>query len=124
MLAELQEIANSLRTAGIAPSGSHDWVKPQEKGDFIIAGLNEDGRVAEVELRPWDESARLFKIQKDNQNSFPVYKLDAPLWHVPASDPAREELKRKSLPAAERASILRKLSRRQRRQFRRRTRNA
>ena len=109
MLAELQEVANSLQAAGIKPSGADDWVKPQEKGDFIVACLSEDGHVAEVELRSWDESGRLFKIQKDNQNSFPAYKLDAPLWHVPAGDPAREELKRKNLPAVERAVVLRKL---------------
>ena len=106
MLAEMQEIANSLRSAGITPPGSHDWVKPQEKGDFIIAGLDERGNVAEVELRAWDDSGRLFKIQKDNQNGFPAYKLDAPLWRVAAGDPAREELKRKDLPVAERAVIL------------------
>jgi hypothetical protein len=109
MLAELQEVANSLRAAGIAPPTPHPWVKPQEKGDFLIAGLDENGCVAEVELRAWDESTRLFKIQKDNQNSFPVYKLDAPLWDVAASDPARAELKRAGLPAEERAAILQRL---------------
>src|ERR1017187_3432007 len=109
MLAELQEVANSLRAAGIAPPTPHPWVKPQEKGDFLIAGLDENGCVAEVELRAWDESTRLFKIQKDNQNSFPVYKLDAPLWDVAASDPAREELMRSNLPSEERAAILRRL---------------
>jgi hypothetical protein len=109
MVAELQSVANSLRLAGIKPSVSHDWVKPQQKGEFLVAGLDEGGHVAEVELRAWDESAQLFKIQKDNQNSFPAYKLDAPLCSVAASDPAREELKNKDLAATQRAAILRRL---------------
>jgi hypothetical protein len=109
MLAELQEVANSLRVAGIVLPGLNDWVKPQEKGDYIVASLNEAGGVSEVEIRAWDESVRLFKIKKDNQNSFPAYKLDAPLWHVPAGHPARVELKRKNLSALARAEILRSL---------------
>jgi len=109
MLAELQDVANSLRAAGISPPKPHPSVKPQEKGDFFIAGLDENGHVTEVELRTWDESGRLFKIQKDNQNSFPAYKLDAPLWAVAADDPAREELKRAEVTAEERGAILRRL---------------
>ena len=84
-------------------------MKPQEKGDFLIVALDERGHVAEVELRTWEESGGLFKIQKDNQNSFPTYKLDAPLWHVPAGHQGRVQLKRKDLTGEERCEILRSL---------------
>jgi hypothetical protein len=106
MLSELQEVARSLSAVGLAPPKVHDWVKPQEKGDFVIASLDENGHAAEVELRAWDASSRLFKMQKDNQNSFPALKLEAPLWDVAAGNPERELLRRTDLPAEDRAAIL------------------
>jgi hypothetical protein len=109
MLSELQEVARSLGAVGLVPPKVHDWVKPQEKGDFLIASLGTDGQAAEVELRTWDAGSRLFKVQKDNQNSFPALKLEAPLWDVPTGDPARESLKKADLPAEERAAILDRL---------------
>jgi len=109
MLCELQEIARSLRAAGLALPKIHDWVKPQEKGDFLVANLDENGHAAVVELCSWRADSLLFKIQRDNHNSFPALKLEAPLWDVPASDPARESLRTADLPAVERAAILERL---------------
>jgi len=109
MLSELQEVARSLKAVGLATPKVHDWVKPQEKGDFVVASLDENGHAAEVELRAWDAGSRLFKIQKDNQNSFPALKLEAPLWDVAAGDPEREMLRKADLPAEDRAAILERL---------------
>ena len=109
MLSELQEVARSLATVGLAPPKVHAWVKPQEKGDFVIACLDGDGHAAEVELRAWDAGSRLFKIQKDNHHSFPALKLEAPLWDVAADDPERESLRKANLPAGDRAAILERL---------------
>ncbi len=109
MLSELQEVARSLKAVGLATPKVHDWVKPQEKGDFVVASLDENARAAEVELRTWDAGSRLFKIQKDNQNSFPALKLKAPLWDVAAGDPERETLRKADLPAEDRAAILERL---------------
>ena len=109
MLSELHEVARSLAAVGLAPPKVHDWIKPQEKADFVVVSLDENGHAAEVELRAWEASSRLFKIQKDNQNSFPALKLEAPLWDVAADHPERESLQKANLPAGDRADILERL---------------
>jgi hypothetical protein len=109
MLSELQEVATSLAALLLSTPKVHDWVKPQEKGDFVVASLDENARVAEVELRSSVDGPRLFKIQKDNHNSFPALKLDAPLWNVTPDDPERETLRKADLPAEDRAAILARL---------------
>lgn len=109
MLSELQAVATSLREAGMRPPRVHDWVKPQEKGDFVIACLDEHAHVAQIELRPSSDGARFFKVQKDKHNSFPALKLESPLWDVAADDPARELLKRPDLPNEERAAVVERL---------------
>jgi len=62
MLAELQDVVLSLRAAGITPPALHDWVKPQEKGDFVVVCLDADGNASEVELRP--EPSAVFGIRR------------------------------------------------------------
>ncbi len=109
MLSELYGVAMGLRAAGVSAPVLHDWVKPQERGDFVVACLGEDGRVAEIELRPSEDGGALHKIQKDNQNSFPALKLESPLWEVGASEAERGSLRRKDVSHDERAAILARL---------------
>lgn len=109
MLAELQELSASLRRFGLNPPAAHPWVKPLEKGDFVIASLDAACRVQEVEFRTSSEGEGIRKIQKDKQNCFPATKLAGPILTVAADHPKRAELARAELSAAARASVLQSL---------------
>ena len=109
MLAELQTLSASLRRFGLNPPAAHPWVKPLEKGDFVIANLDAACGVREVEFRSSSEGAVIRKIQKDNFNSFPATKLDSPMLSVAADHPKRAELTRPDLSGSARAAILESL---------------
>jgi hypothetical protein len=109
MLAELQTLSASLRRFGLNPPAAHPWVKPLEKGDFIIANLDADCDVREVEFRASADGVGIHKIQKDNFNSFPATKLDSPILLVAADNPGRAGLVRPGLGSAERAALLESL---------------
>src|SRR6185437_12947606 len=106
MLAELQHLSASLSEFGISTPKIHKWVKPIARGPFVIANLDESGCVRDTELRESSDDSQIFKVQKDNQNGFPIFKLAYPLFNVSATHPLREELKSKVLTNAERAKVL------------------
>ncbi len=106
MLAELQDIARSLREAGLTPDALHPWVRPLGKGSLVIVSIDDSFSVKKVELLDSVEGLGLEKIQPDNQNSFPANKLVSPLiQNLPESED-RKKLKDKKLTDAERADLL------------------
>src|SRR6185312_768385 len=105
MLAELQHLSNSLSEFGVSTPEVHKWVKPIARGSFVIANLDESGSVREAELREMADDSQISKVQKDNQNGFPIFKLSYPLFKVPADHFLREKLKSKTLTNAERGHI-------------------
>lgn len=106
MLAELQQLSNSLSAIGIHPPEVHKSVKPIARGPFVIANLDESGCVREVELRASSDDSQIFKIQKDNQNGFPIFKLAYPLFRVPPDHVIRDKWKSKAPTNAERSQTL------------------
>lgn len=106
MLAELEHLASTLTAYGLQPPACHPWVKPLEKGDFIVLSMDADSRVANVELRISAEVVGIVKIQKDNQNSFPGIKIRTPLWSIANNDPQRAALG-EAKQSRERVSIMR-----------------
>src|SRR5471030_3293925 len=111
MLCELQELSASLRRCGLNPPATHPWVKPLEKGDFLIANLDAACDVQELEFRSSSEGVGINKIQKDNFNSFPATKLDSPILSVAADHPKRLELARADLSGSARAVIFESICR-------------
>jgi hypothetical protein len=106
MLAELQHLASTLTACGLQPPACHPWVKPLEKGDYLVVSVGADGAITSVEFRASAETAGIAKIQKDNHNSFPAIKIRTPLWTVAIDDPRRAALEAEELPQ-ERAALLR-----------------
>lgn len=106
MLGELQLMSASLSEFGIRTPKIHQWVKPIPRGAFIIANLDESGCVRDAELRESSDDSQIYKVQRDNQNGFPIFKLAYPLFNVSAAHPLREELKTKTLTNVERAKFL------------------
>jgi len=107
MLAELQQLSRSLARLQIAPDEVHKWVKPIPRGPFLIAKLDGVGTVREVELNDSTGDSTITTIRKDNHNSFPAFKLRAPLFEIASDHAARQKLKSADLTNAERAEILR-----------------
>src|ERR1700722_17482539 len=106
MLAELQEVARSLREAGLTPDALHPWVKPLGKGALLIANIDDSFSIKKVELLDSVDGLGIEKIQRDNQNSFPANKLISPLIENPPESEDRKKLKDKKLTDAQRAEVL------------------
>jgi len=107
MLSELHEVAGSLDRFGLTTPEVHPWVKPLSKGSFLIANLDRAGTVRAVEIRSDSDATGIPKIQKDNQNAFPTFKLACPLFEIGADAAVRTALKGKNLANGERASLAR-----------------
>ncbi len=107
MLAELHQLSQSLDRFGLAPPQVHPWVKPLSKGPFLIPNLNQSAAVITVEVRDETDSAAILKIQKDNFNAFPIFKLAFPLLAIDPQADVRRELKGNALNNVTRANLIR-----------------
>lgn len=107
MLSELNELARSLDRFGLTTPAIHPWVKPLGKGPFLTANLDQTGSVRFLEIRSDLDAPGIPKIQKDNQNAFPTFKLAFPLFEIGADAVLRTALKEKGLSDAARASLIR-----------------
>lgn len=90
MLAELFAVSEALDKFQIAPGAVHAWVKPLSKGSFLLTDLDRTGRVQSVRVGQPDEALHIPKIQKDNQNGFPTFKLVYPLFELAPDTELRE----------------------------------
>ena len=107
MVAELFAVSQALEKFAIVPGAVHPWVKPLSKGSFLLTDLDGTGTVRALRLGQPEEAAHVPKVQKDNQNGFPTFKLVYPLFDLAADAALRAQLKDKGLTAARRAQLLR-----------------
>ena len=85
MLNELQQLRNSLKENGIQAAAWHPAIKPLAKYTTLLVRLNEQGIPASVGELSREQATRLRNIQPDNQNSFPGFNLNCPLFEAPAA---------------------------------------
>jgi hypothetical protein len=107
LLAELHQLSQSLDRFGLAPPEVHLWVKPLSKGPFLIANLNQSAAVITVEVRDESDAAGILKIQKDNFNAFPIFKLAFPILEIDPKADLRRHLKGNAVNDATRANLIR-----------------
>ena len=92
MLNEGYHLYKSLERCGIKPGSQHPDIKEPGKKDGLILGIDEKGKIASIEFRKGDEIASLWTIMKGNHGSFPVIKLQRPLWDVGPDDVLRKKI--------------------------------
>lgn len=92
MLNEGFSLYKSLERCGIRLTNRHPDVKTPGKKEGLIVGLNKKGDVATLEYRKAEEVAQLWTTREGMHNSFPVLKLQRPLWKVAPDDPLRKKL--------------------------------
>lgn len=83
MLNELQQLRNSLKSNGIQTTAWHPAIKPLAKYPTLKVLLNDRGIPVSVIELPREEAAKLRNIQPDNQNSFPAFNLNCPVFEEP-----------------------------------------
>lgn len=92
MLNEGFELFKSLERCGIAPPKRHPDIKEPGKKDGLIVGLNKEGNVDRIEYRNKEDISKLWTMREGNHNSFPVLKLQRPIWKVDKNDVLRNNL--------------------------------
>ena len=92
MLNEGYALSISLERCGIRLSKRHPDVKEPGKKEGLIVGLDKEGRVARIEYREAEEISNLWTRREGMHNSFPVLKLQHPLWKIGQNDPLRKKL--------------------------------
>ncbi|MCL4539499.1 MAG: hypothetical protein M1378_07875 [Bacteroidetes bacterium] len=92
MLNEGYALCKSLQRCGIQPANRHPDIKEPGKKDGLVVGLNKKGEVARLEYRSAEEIANLWTVREGMHNSFPVLKIQRPLWKVGKDDPFRKKI--------------------------------
>jgi hypothetical protein len=93
MLNEGYTLYKSLERCGISLMPHHPDLKKPGRKEGLIVGLDTRGQVANIEYRGSDKMAELWTTSEGNHNSFPVLKLQHPLWRVDPNDAVRERIK-------------------------------
>ncbi len=92
MLNEGYALYRTLERCRIRLINRHPDVKEPGKKDGLIVGLDKKGRVACIEYRKAEDVSSLWTTREGMHNSFPVLKLQRPLWKVGHNDPLRKQL--------------------------------
>jgi len=92
MLNEGYALHKSLERCGIGLINRHPDVKEPGKKDGLIVGLDKKGSVAGIEYRKGEDVSNLWTTREGMHNSFPVLKLQRPLWKVGKDDQLRKKL--------------------------------
>ena len=92
MLNEGYALYKSIERCGIRPTNRHPDIKEPGKKDGLVVGLNKKGEVARLEYRKAEEIADLWTTREGMHNSFPVLKLQRPLWKVGKDDSLRKKI--------------------------------
>jgi len=92
MLNEGYALYKSLERCGIRLTNRHPDIKEPGKREGLIVGLNKRGVVARFEYRKAEDVAKLWTRREGMHNSFPVLKLQRPLWKIGKNDSTREML--------------------------------
>ncbi len=101
MLNEGYVLFKSLERCGIRAPNRHRDVSEPGRKEGLVVGLNEKGTVQTLEYRKAEEMVKLWTIRDGKQNSFPILKLQRPLWKVDQNDIIRKsrdaEVEKKNL---------------------------
>lgn len=92
MLNEGYALYKSLERCGIRLINRHPDIKEPGRKEGLIVGLDKNGRVDRIEYRKAEDVSKLWTTREGMQNSFPVLKLQRPLWKVEQDDPLRKKL--------------------------------
>lgn len=106
MLNEGYVLYKSLQRCGIQLKSRHPDIKKPGKADGLIVGLDKNGEVGSVEYCPGEKAAQLWTIRKGNHRSFPIIKLQHPLWEVDLNDTLRVKLDKTKDEAAKRLLLI------------------
>ena len=106
MLNEGYALFKSLERCGISLVKRHPNVKEPGRKDGLIVGLNKKGKVARIEYRKAEDVASLWTTREGMQNSFPVLKLQRPLWMVGQNDTLRKKLNEPKKDELEKRKLL------------------
>ncbi|MDP2895133.1 MAG: hypothetical protein Q8Q12_01070 [bacterium] len=82
MLNELFTLHKRLESTGLAVSRWHPDVKALKPREGFILGIDEKGRVAEIEYADRQKMGELWYVAPDNHNSFPALNLRGPIWRA------------------------------------------
>ncbi len=93
MLNEGYVLYKSLERCGVRLTNRHPAVKEPGKREGLIVGLDKKGEVTRLEYRKAEEIAGLWTTREGMHNSFPVLKLQRPLWKMGRNDPMRKKEK-------------------------------
>jgi hypothetical protein len=111
MLNEGYALYKSLERCGIRLTPRHPDVKEPGKKDGLIVGLDKKGRVARIEYRKAEDVSKLWTTREGMHNSFPVLKLQRPLWKLGQNDPLRKQLNDPKKDETEKRKLLKRQDR-------------
>jgi hypothetical protein len=80
LLNELADLRRSLAEQGIQTAPWYPSLQPLRKGIAVIVELDVEGSPAHVSSLLPAQTLELRNIQPDNQNRFPAFNLDCPLF--------------------------------------------
>jgi len=91
MLNEGYVLYKSLERCGILLTNRHPDVKEPGKREGLIVGIDKNGEVTRLEYRKAEGIAKLWTTREGMHNSFPVLKLQRPLWKIGPNDSIRKK---------------------------------
>lgn len=106
MLNEGYALFKSLERCGIALTKRHPDIKEPGKREGLIVGLNKEGKVDRIEYRTKEDVSKLWTTREGNHNSFPVLKLQRPIWKVNKEDALRINLSKLKKDEAEKRKLI------------------
>jgi len=106
MLNEGYTLYKSLERCGIKLTKRHPDIKEPGKKDGLIVALNKEGKVDRIEYRNRDDVSKLWTTREGNHNSFPILKLQRPIWKVGKTDKLRENLNNLKKDETEKRKLL------------------
>lgn len=96
MLNELYKLKNSLENCGVKVTKIHDWIKKSANIDGLLVYISKKN-IESIECIEKKDMSKYWKIQPNNQNNFPVFKLDIPLYKSKIKDAKIRELVEESI---------------------------
>lgn len=106
MLNEGYALYKSLERCGVRLTNRHPDIKEPGRKEGLVVGLNKKGEVARLEYRRAEDIADLWTTREGMHNSFPVLKLQRPLWKIGKNDPLRKKINDLKTNEAEKRKLL------------------
>ena len=106
MLNDGYALYKSLERCGISLTPRHPDMKEPGRKDGLIVGLDKKGKVATIEYRKAEQVSKLWTTREGMHNSFPVLKLQRPLWKIGQNTPLRKQLSELKKDETEKRKLL------------------